>query len=419
MVDQTLAHYKILQRIGAGGMGEVYLAEDTRLNRRVALKVLPPELAESEDRRDRFTREAKALAALNHPNIVTVYSVENEDGVHFITMELVKGKTLAEVLPRQGFSVDRFLDIAVPLADAVAAAHEQGIVHRDLKPGNVMVGDDGRVKVLDFGLATPTAGFAGTGVAADLPTAVKTAEGVIVGTWQYMSPEQARGQVVDARSDNFSLGIIFYEMLTGSRPFAGDTPTEALSSIIKDAPPPVSEIRPGIPRELSRLVRRCLAKDPTRRFQNALDIRNELAELKRELDSGALVAHPEATASIRSRFSKLWLVGGAAVGLAVLLGLGVWLRTDSPEPRLPRLQNPVQVTSAAGLEDAPTWSPDGGRIAYVSNQSGNEDIWVTQAAGDRQRTLPPATRASIGIPPGPPMGLRLPLCRTETAGGFS
>ena len=381
MVGHTIAHYKVLQRIGAGGMGEVYLAEDARLNRRVALKVLPPALADSEDRRDRFAREAKALAALNHPNIVTVYSVENEGGVHFITMELVKGKTLAELLPRQGFPVDSFLDIAVPLADAVAAAHEQGIVHRDLKPGNVMVGDDGRVKVLDFGLATSTAGIAGAGVAADLPTALKTAEGMIVGTWQYMSPEQARGQIVDARSDNFSLGIMFYEMLTGSRPFAGDTPTEALSSIIKDAPPSVSEIRPGIPRELSRLVRRCLAKDPTRRFQSALDIRNELAELKRELDSGELSAQPGPAASVRSRFGTGWWGGAAAVGLVALLASGVWLQRGSSALRVPLLQNPVQVTSAAGLEDAPTWSPDGGRIAYVSNQSGNEDIWVTQAAG--------------------------------------
>jgi len=300
MVGQTLGHYKILEKIGAGGMGEVYLAEDTTLNRRVALKVLPPELAESEERRARFTREAKALAALNHPNIVTVHSVEEDGGVHFITMELVKGKTLADLLPRQGFSLDRFFDIAVPLADAVAAAHEQGIVHRDLKPGNVMVGAEGRVKVLDFGLAKPTGGFAGADGGSDLLTAAKTEEGVIVGTWSYMSPEQARGGAVDARSDIFSLGIVFYEMLTGRRPFAGDTPAEALSAIIKDVPPAVSEIRSGIPRELSRMVRRCLSKDASHRLQSALDVRNEMEELRRELDSGESLADAQPARRSRS-----------------------------------------------------------------------------------------------------------------------
>ena len=200
MVSQTLAHYKILEKIGSGGMGEVYVAEDTKLDRKIALKVLPPEMAESEERRARFKREAKAIAALNHPNIVTVHSVEEADGVHFITMELVKGKTLTELLPKHGFPLNRFFDIAIPFADAVAAAHQEGITHRDLKPDNAMVSDDGRVKVLDFGLAKPTSGFAGGGADSALPTAAKTAEGVIVGTVSYMSPEQAQGKAVDARS---------------------------------------------------------------------------------------------------------------------------------------------------------------------------------------------------------------------------
>ena len=213
MIGRTLAHYKILKKIGSGGMGEVFLAEDTKLDRKVALKVLPPELAESEERRARFKREAKAIAALNHPNIVTVYSVEEDDSVHFITMELVKGKTVTELLPKTGFPLSRFFDVAIPLANAVAAAHQEGITHRDLKPDNMMVGDDGRVKVLDFGLAKPTSGFAGGDADSALPTVAKTAEGVIVGTVNYMSPEQ--GKAVDARSDIFSFGIVLYEMLTG------------------------------------------------------------------------------------------------------------------------------------------------------------------------------------------------------------
>jgi len=381
VVAQTLSHYRILEKIGSGGMSDVYLAEDTTLDRRVALKILPPELAESDERRARFTREAKALAALSHPNIVTVYSVEQDGGVHFITMELVNGKTLAELLPRQGFPLDRFFDIAVPLADAVAAAHAQGIVHRDLKPGNVMVTAEGRVKVLDFGLAKPTVGFAGTDGASEIPTAANTGQGVIVGTCSYMSPEQAQGRTVDARSDIFSLGIVFYEMLTGRRPFAGETPAEALSSIIKDVPPSVSEIRSGIPRELSRLVRRCLSKEASRRLQSALDLRNELEELRREIDSGELLAEARPARKNRSGLSKALWVAAAAIGAFVLVRSSGWISTERPEAGVPRLQNPLQVTYAAGVENHPTWSPDGGRIAYVSDQSGNLDIWVTQLAG--------------------------------------
>lgn len=381
MIGQTLAHYRILEKIGSGGMGEVYLAEDSKLNRRVALKVLSSELVESKEFRARFAREAKALAALSHPNIVTVYSVEEAGGVHFLTMELVKGKTLAELLPRQGFPLDRFFDIAVALADGVAASHDQGIVHRDLKPGNVMVAADGRVKLLDFGLAKPTGGFRAADGGSDLPTLTMTQQGMIVGTCLYMSPEQARGQAVDARSDIFSLGILFYEMLTGFPPFTGETPAEVLSSIIKDAAPAVSELRGGTPRELSRLVARCLSKDPSRRTQNALDIRNELEELRREAESGELLAGERPARASRPRFrSALWLIA-SAVGVLVLLRLGGSWSGDRSSVRVPLLRNPVQLTSVAGVENHPTWSPDGGRIAYVSDQSGNPDIWVTQLAG--------------------------------------
>ena len=302
MVGSTLAHYKILERIGSGGMGDVYLAADTKLNRKVALKVLPLELAESEERRARFQREAKAIAALDHPNIVQVFSVEEADGIHFITMQLVHGKTLTELLPRNGFSLNKFFDIAIPLADAVAAAHQEGITHRDLKPDNTMVGDDGRIKVLDFGLAKPTSGFVGGDADSAAPTAAKTAEGVIVGTLNYMSPEQAQGKTVDARSDIFSLGVVFYEMLTGQRPFSGETSAEILSSIIKDTPDSTSDLNPTIPRDLAKLVRRCLAKDPERRYQSAKDIRNELEELSQELGSSPSVA-PSTGAPARRRSS--------------------------------------------------------------------------------------------------------------------
>jgi serine/threonine protein kinase len=386
MTGETLAHYRILQKLGSGGMGEVYEADDSVLNRRVALKVLPPALASDTESRARFTREAKALAALNHPNIVVVYSVERDRGVDFITMELVKGKTLAQRLPAHGLPLDRFFDIAIPLADAVAAAHAQGIVHRDLKPSNVMVTDEGRVKVLDFGLARLSSASSAAPYSKDAPTASMTAPGVVAGTWSYMSPEQARGESVDTRSDLFSLGIVFWEMLTGQRPFVGGTPNDVVSSILKDPIPEVSSVRTGVPRDLSRIVRRCLARDPARRAQSALDVRNELEELRREIDSGVLDAQaPSAGARLwRSRPAILtasFVAGGLT---AALVG---WLWTRSPSPPLPSLQNARLVTSGAGVETQATWSPDGGRIAFVSDQSGNPDIWVVHSAGGSATNL--------------------------------
>ena len=379
MTGRTLSHYRITAKIGSGGMGEVYVAEDLTLHRQVALKVLPAELAESDEARARFEREAMTIAALNHPNIVTVHSVEHADGVHFITMELVKGKTVADLLPRQGFSLERFFDIAVPVADAVAAAHDHGIIHRDLKPSNLMIGDDGRVKVLDFGLAKAVAAAGVAGGSTHLVTAEETGRGVILGTSYYMSPEQACGEPVDARSDIFSLGVVMYELLTGRRPFEGNTSTAVVSSIIKDVPPSISEIRPGIPRELSRLVRRCLSKESSKRAQSALDIRNELTELRRELESGERLTDPSSTRRSRVDLRSVGLATGVVVALfAVLRFTGVF---STQRVFIPRLENPVQLTSAAGVENHPTWSPDGGRIAYDSDQSGNPDIWVTQATG--------------------------------------
>ena len=272
-----LAHYEILEPIGKGGMGEVYLAADTKLDRKVALKVLPAELAEDEGRRARFQREAKALAALNHPNIITIHSVEEADGIHFITMELVKGKTLFDLIPNKGMPLEQFFEIAIPLANAVGAAHEAEIVHRDLKPGNVMVTEDGRVKVLDFGVAKSTRGFGRTDVDSNLPTAAKTEQGAIVGTCSYMSPEQIEGKTVDARSDVFSLGILLCEMVTGTRPFDGDSAVGVMSSILKDTPPTVTELRADSPEALSRLVAQCLEKRAADRFATGATVKEALA----------------------------------------------------------------------------------------------------------------------------------------------
>ena len=398
-------------------MGDVYLAEDTKLDRKVALKVLPPHLAENEERRARFQREAKALAALDHANIVQVFSVEEAEGNHFITMQLVQGKTLTELIPTSGFALNKFFEVAIPLADAVAAAHQEGITHRDLKPDNVMVSEDGRVTVLDFGLAKPTPGFATEG--SESPTQAKTAEGTIVGTLNYMSPEQTQGKTVDARSDIFSLGIIFYETLTGRRPFTGETPAEVLSSINKDAPPPVTESRPQVPRALSRIVQRCLVKDPTRRAQSALDVRNELEELKAELGSGEL---QEGAPPVGSSVNK-WLLAAVIVSLLALAGVFAYYRR-APESSVPRLTflRARQVTSAAGVETYPTWSPDGGRIAYeggggFGGVSGNWDIWVSQLGGGEPVNLTEDHKEHDRFPSWSPDGGRIVFLLSETKAG--
>jgi len=287
MIGRTLAHYRITAALGAGGMGEVYRATDTRLGRDVALKVLPAEMASRPDRLERFRREAKALAALDHPGIVTVHSVEEADGVHFLTMQLVEGQPLDRLIPESGLPVERILEIATGLAEALAAAHERGIVHRDLKPANVMVARDGRVKVLDFGLAKVAEPREEAPADSELPTDLRTREGVVLGTVPYMSPEQVSGRPVDHRTDIFSLGVMLYEMATGKRPFGGASSVELLSSILKDKPPLLSETKPGLPPQLGQIVGRCLEKAREDRLQTTSDVLGELRALRKALDSGA------------------------------------------------------------------------------------------------------------------------------------
>ena len=284
MIGQTLAHYRITAAIGAGGMGEVYRATDTKLGRDVALKILPAGMASRPDRLERFQREAKALAALDHPGIVTVYSVEEADGVHFLTMQLVEGQPLDKLIPEGGMPAERILEIATALAEALAAAHDKGIVHRDLKPANVMVTPEGRVKVLDFGLAKVRDALAQASDGSELPTDMRTREGVVMGTVPYMSPEQVQGGALDHRTDIFSLGVILHEMATGRRPFVGRSSAELLAAILRDAVPPVTTSRADLPAHLAHVIRRCLEKDQARRFQAARDLAAELRPTRREAD---------------------------------------------------------------------------------------------------------------------------------------
>jgi len=286
VIGTTLAHYRITGELGSGGMGEVWRAEDTKLGREVALKLLPAEFVDDEARLERFEREARAVAALNHPSIVTIHSVEEADGHRFLTMELVEGKTLDETIPDGGMALDALLDAAAPMAEAIAAAHAKGVVHRDLKPQNVMVDDHGRVKVLDFGLAKLQEASDGTDVA-EAATEALTGIGMIVGTVPYMSPEQIESLAVDHRTDIFSLGVLLYEMATGERPFAGKSQPALMSSILKDVPASIVEMRTDLPRHLGRVIGRCLEKDRRDRYQTARDVFNELKGLRHEASSPA------------------------------------------------------------------------------------------------------------------------------------
>jgi eukaryotic-like serine/threonine-protein kinase len=305
-VGGRLGRYRVERRLGSGGMGDVYLAEDPELRRHVAIKVLPPNLASDPERVERFRREARALAALNHPSIVTIHSVEQADGLVFLTMELVDGTTLRDAIPAQGLVLTGILDLAIPLADALSAAHEKGVVHRDLKPGNLMRTRDGRVKILDFGLARmlPTADRDAGDLATESGGAL-TREGEVFGTVPYMAPEQLMGQPADARSDIFSFGVLLYEMATGVRPFQGESPAVVMSAILRDEPRPVSEVRPELPREFSRIVRRCIERNPDRRLQTAKELRNQLEELRRDVTSGAVQAAPPSVSNATARSSQV------------------------------------------------------------------------------------------------------------------
>ncbi len=297
-----LGIYQIVAPLGAGGMGEVYRARDTRLGRDIAVKVLPDDVTSSPDRLARFEREAKTVASLNHPNIVTLHSIEEVAGTRFLTMELVEGRDLATLVIRGGLPLNQVLDLAIPLADALVAAHERGVVHRDLKPANVMVTRDGRVKVLDFGLAKftqPEPDLHRTQTVT--MTSPLSTVGDVVGTVPYMAPEQIRGEAADARSDLFSFGILIYELVCGRRPFAGQTSWEVVSAILRDRPPSLRTLRSDVPVDLERIIGRCLEKDPRERFQTALDVVNELHGLRRTLERGATTAPkttPEHVASI-------------------------------------------------------------------------------------------------------------------------
>jgi serine/threonine protein kinase/Tol biopolymer transport system component len=410
-----LGPYEILAPIGAGGMGEVYRAKDDRLKREVAIKVLPSSFAQDGDRLRRFEQEAQAAGSLNHPNILAIYDIGTHDGAPYVVSELLEGETLRERLGGEAFAPRRAIGHALQIAQGLAAAHEKGIVHRDLKPENVFVTSDGRLKILDFGLAKLTQPDAGAPGATNLPTQTGTEPGTVLGTLGYMSPEQLRGKPADARSDIFSFGAILYEMLSGRRAFRGDTAADTISAILTRDPPDLSETNRKIPEGLERIVDHCLEKSPEARFQSARDIAFDLESIAQ----APLTSAPQAAAATPWRATvarwALWL------GLpAALLAFWIGLRTAAtkPSPASLRPEEFRQLTFQPGQEDFPNLSPDGTSFLYVSRAAGKSDIYLQRVGGQNAINLTKDSPAAETQPAYSPSGDLIAFRSDRDGGGI-
>jgi len=412
-IGQTISHYKIIEKIGQGGMGDVYKVRDEHLDRWVAIKVLPREKVADPDRRRRFAQEAKAASALNHPNIIHIYDIISAEGTDFIAMEYVAGKTLDRLIGRKGLRLGEALGYAVQISDALVKAHAAGIVHRDLKPSNIMVNEDGLVKVLDFGLAklleSEASGDSATAATEDAPL---TDSGVIVGTVAYMSPEQAQGKPIDSRSDIFSFGAVLYEMFGGQRAFRGESMAMTLAAVMQSEPKPLREIAREVPAELERLLERCLRKDPKRRWQNMSDLKVALQDLKEESDSGKLVVG--AIKDSKTNVSRRFLFGMIGAVLVVLVNLVWWPLRESPAPEEIKT---TRLTFDSSLTRYPAISPDGRMTAYASDRSGRGDldIYIQQIRG-REAARLTTHRADDVQPSFSPDGSQVAF-RSEREGG--
>src|SRR5580704_1748554 len=382
MVGQKIAQYQFLEKLGAGGMGDIYKAQDTRLNRFVAIKVLSTASSGDPERRRRFVQEAQAASALNHPNIITIHDIISEGGSEYMVMEFVSGKTLSDLIPKGGLRFPQALKIAVQMTDALTVAHHAGIVHRDLKPANVMVTDSGLVKILDFGLAKLTDAGSMTQMGTDqtqtLGQAPLTVEGSIIGTVSYMSPEQAMGKKIDTRSDIFSFGLVLYEMVTGMRAFGGENAVSTLSAILRDEAKPINEIAPDVPPQIEQVVKRCLRKSPDDRWQSMQDVKAALQALKHESDSGQLYKPRIPPGPKKSRSAKS-LIAIAAVVIVLAgagTGGGIWWKRHKA----------AQAAAAAAAQAA-------SRAAQEQEQA--------QAAAAAAAAAPPAEPAPEPVPAEP------------------
>ncbi len=367
-IGQVLSHYRILTSLGQGGMGQVWLAEDAQLGRQVALKTLPPELARDPDLVQRFAHEAKAIAALNHPNIAQVYEFGEAEGIPWLAMEYVDGPTLSARAGDGPLPTPELLEIGIQIADALSEAHVKGIIHRDIKPGNIMLTQSGRVKVLDFGLAKVRYGWGGESPT-QLVTRSITSPGQVVGTLPYMSPEQHLGREVDPRSDLFSLGAVLYWLATGRQAFNGTTPAVLCDAVLNRTPASPLELNPSLPPEFDRVLRKALEKDRDLRYQTAFDLRADLKRLQRDSESGpAPVTRPPR----RSR----WALGAFAA--LMLVAAGWWAAWRWHPHGQPPLLEALPLTALPGSESQPSFSPDGNQVAFAWNGEAEEnwDIYV-------------------------------------------
>jgi serine/threonine protein kinase/WD40 repeat protein len=402
MIGTNLAHFRITAKLGEGGMGEVYKAEDTKLGREVAIKVLPEEVAGDAERLARFDREARAVAALSHPNILAIYDFGSENGVTYAVMELLEGQTLRETLEEGALPTRKALEYSRQVADGLAAAHEKGVAHRDLKPENLIITRKGRVKILDFGLAkwSPLdGGSEDSTLAASL--AAETGPGVVMGTVGYMSPEQVRGLTSDHRSDIFSLGAILYEMLAGQRAFKSDSAVETMSAILKHHPPELAKVVEDLPPSVDRIVQHCLEKDPEQRFQSAQDLAFQLEALQQTSISSVTSAH-DLLPAVRKKTSSSWLLFAAVAGL-IGGALGMFLVTR-PEP--PDALNFQRLSFRRGLVWSARFAPDGQGIIYGAAWGGQPvELFTTSPDSPESRPLQLGSADLLSISPSGEMAI--------------